>query len=257
MEELTKLLLAGAVVFASFTVEGVTGFGSTVIALPFVSMLLGLKMSIPYLCTLSMLLSVHIVLRSRKSVVWREYRFIALHVALGLPVGIFLFNRLSAPVLEVLLSCVMITVGASGFLRTWRNGREQPAPAGQGRGILMRLLLFFGGIVHGAFGTGGPFIVIYASRALPEKGLFRVTLTLLWLTMNLVRIAEWTLRGTVWNARMGQGFLVALPFVFAGIFLGDFLHRKVDERLFRLCVYGLLCLAGTVMFFSGLQKILS
>ena len=257
MEELTKLLLAGAVVFVSFTIEEITGFGSTVIALPFVSMLLGLKAGIPYLCTLSMLLSIHIVLRSRKSVVWREYRFIALHVALGLPVGIFLFNRLSVPALELLLACVMIAVGASGFSRTWRNGSDQTVPPEKGRGVLMRLLLFFGGIVHGAFGTGGPFVVIYASRALPEKGLFRVTLTLLWLTMNLVRIADWTLRGTVWNARMGQSFLVALPFVFAGIFLGDFLHRKVDERLFRLCVYGLLCLAGIVMFFTGFQKILS
>ena len=257
MEELTKLLLVGAVVFASFTVEGVTGFGSTVIALPFVSLLLGLKMSIPYLCTLSMLLSLHIVLRSRRSVVWREYRFIALHVALGLPVGMFLFDRLSAPVQELLLSCVMIAVGTSGFSKTWKNGPVCPTASGRGRGILMRLLLFFGGIVHGAFGTGGPFVVIYASRALPEKGLFRVTLTLLWLTMNLVRIADWTLQGTVWDIRMGKAFLVALPFVFAGIFLGEFLHRRVDERLFRFCVYGLLCLAGAVMFFSSLQKILS
>ncbi|MBQ9503154.1 MAG: sulfite exporter TauE/SafE family protein [Lentisphaeria bacterium] len=256
MEDLTTLLAAGAVVFCSFTLEGITGFGSSVIALPFVSMLLGLKMSVPYLCTLSVLLSLYIAFRSWRSVVWKEYFFIALHVAAGLPVGIFLFNRLSAPALSLLLACVMIAVGAGGGIRTLRKETAPPVPAGRGRGVLMRLLLVLGGIVHGAFGTGGPVVIIYASRALPEKGLFRMTLTMLWLTMNFIRIAEWTFQGTVWTAGMGKSFLVALPFVLAGMFLGDFLHRKADERIFRLCVYCVLFLAGIVMFSVNALKIL-
>lgn len=256
MEDLTILLAAGAIVFCSFTLEGITGFGSSVIALPFVSMLLGLKMSVPYLCTLSILLSLYIALRSWRSVVWKEYAFIALHVAAGLPVGIFLFNRLSAPVLSLFLACIMTVVGARGIAETRRRESVRPVPSGRGRGVLMRLLLVAGGVVHGAFGTGGPFVVIYASRALPEKGLFRMTLTLLWLTMNFIRIAEWTYQGTVWTARMGKCFLVALPFVLAGMFLGDFLHRKADERIFRLCVYCVLFLAGFVMFFANVQKLL-
>ena len=256
MEDLTILLAAGAIVFCSFTLEGITGFGSSVIALPFVSMLLGLKMSVPYLCTLSILLSLYIAFRSWRSVVWKEYAFIALHVAAGLPVGIFLFNRLSAPVLSLFLAVIMIVVGVNGIAELRRWGSVPAVPAARGRGVLMRLLLVAGGIVHGAFGTGGPIVVIYAARALPEKGLFRMTLTMLWLTMNFIRIAEWTYQGTVWTARMGKSFLIALPFVLAGMFLGDFLHGKADGRIFRLCVYGVLLLAGFIMFFTNVQKLL-
>lgn len=255
MEDFPILLAAGIVVFCSFTLEGITGFGSSVIALPFVSMLLGLKMSVPYLCTLSVLLSLYIAFRSWRFVVWKEYGFIVLHVAAGLPLGIFLFNRLSAPVLSLLLAGIMVVVGAKGVFETRKKETVPPDPAGRGRGVLMRLLLVMGGVVHGAFGTGGPFIVIYASRALPEKGLFRMTLTTLWLTVNFVRIAEWTYQGTVWTARMGKSFLVALPFVLAGMFLGDYLHSKADGRRFRLCVYCVLFFAGIVMFFSNAVKL--
>ena len=125
------------------------------------------------------------------------------------------------------------------------------------RNLPMRALLFTGGIIQGAFGSGGPFVVIYAARALPEKSLFRVTLSLLWLTTNLARLAVWIIRGTVGNAADFRMLGAALPFMAAGVLLGDYLHRKVDETRFRRCVYCVLAAAGAVMLINNLARILA
>ena len=253
MNQWLTSLLSGFTVFCTHLLEGITGFGSSVLALPFLTPLIGLKNSIPLLCVLNWFMAVYLVWRSWRAVSWREFGFILLWVGLGLPVGLLLFEVLPAQHLCVILGAAMIVIGADGSRKCLR-GNTAPAPAK--RNLFMRILLFCGGIIQGAFGTGGPFIVIYAAKALPDKSLFRVTLSLLWLVTNSVRLVVWTVQGNVWNREIALVVLAAFPFMIAGVLTGDFLHRKVNELHFRLCVYAVLCIAGAVMLVNNLRLIL-
>ena len=94
MEELLRSSAVAVIVAGAFLLEGVTGFGSTVIALPFVAMLLGIKVAVPLLCLLGLPMALYIVLRSRRSIRRREFLFIAFYAGIGIPFGIFLFDRL-------------------------------------------------------------------------------------------------------------------------------------------------------------------
>lgn len=246
MSELIRIIAVGLVVFTTFTLEGISGFGSTVLALPFIIMLLGIGQAVPLLSALGWLLAIFIIIRSRHQIDLKEYRFIALNVALGVPAGLFLSSKLPEKPLIALLVGVMFLVGIRGLAAQFR-----PLPTA---GIKparhswpMRLVLFCGGIIHGAFSSGGPVIIIYASKALPDKSLFRVTLSMLWLTVNSIMLTVWTIRGNVWSAEIGKSLLCALPFVSAGIVFGDYLHHKVNQRVFRILVYSVLCAAATVL----------
>ena len=253
MSRMLDLLLPGIVVLASFTLEGITGFGCTVIALPFAAPLLGVKTAVPYLCILSTVLSLYIVLRSFRSIVWREYLFILLCVSAGIPIGMACFYFFAPEVLSMILAVVMLSVGGRELLnlknRLISGSRVSKNP-------LMCLLLFLGGIVQGALGTGGPFVVIYSAKALPEKANLRATLSILWLTVNLIRIGDWTLQGVVWTPDMCFLLLAALPFVFAGVLLGDYLHHKVNDFYFKVSVYAVLCAGGMLMFVSNVFKLI-
>lgn len=255
MDEGLRILLSGLIVFGSFVLEGITGFGCTVIALPFITMMLGLKMTVPFLCVLGMLLSLYIVSTSGKAIQWKEFFFIALYVALGMPIGMYLFNNLSPVILCIILALFMIGVGCNGTYRTVKDHNVKKNTELPRKNWLMRLILLCGGVIHGAFGTGGPFVVIYAAKALPDKALFRVTLSLLWLTMNSIRVVEWMFQGTIWSMEMGKLLLTALPFAVAGIAAGDYLHHKVDDYRFRIIVYSVLCLTGFVMLGSNIMKL--
>jgi uncharacterized membrane protein YfcA len=210
---LTLILLLGLIVFVTQTLEGITGFGSTVLALPFAAMILGLNAAIPILAAHTWLLVIYIVIVSWRHIVWKEFGFIVLYVLVGLPIGYLLFKNLDDTYLKGILSLFMIGVGINGFYATRRQQTETPSEPVR-KSHLMRFILFLGGIVHGAFATGGPFVVIYASKALKDKALFRVSICLLWLVLNTILMIMWTIDGR-WTPEVRYGLLVSLPFCWA------------------------------------------
>ena len=90
-------------------------------------------------------------------------------------------------------------------------------------------------------------MVIYSSQALPDKRVFRVTLSLLWLSTNSIRLLKWGVSGELWNRELGGFLLWAFPVMFAGVLLGDYLHNKVSEHHFKVGVYAILVLSGIFM----------
>ena len=280
MDEIFKTLLVGFIVLVTHCLEGITGFGCTVLALPFIALLLGIKTAVPVLMVLAWILAGYIIFRSWKHIRWKEFGFIVLFVSVGLPVGIFLFDYCPEVILSALLSVFMVAVGSHGVYKTWKErpenaelddseaalelaavpvtvSEEVPAAVQQNhsKSWLIRATLLLGGMVHGAFGTGGPFVVIYATKALPEKTLFRVTLCLLWFSLNSLLLLKWTFAGDIWTSSTINYTLISLPFLLGGMFLGDWLHHKVNEYYFRISVYTVLTLSGFVMLWKVASKL--
>ena len=253
MPEWWLILLIGTVVFCTFTVEGIAGFGSTVMALPFVILLIGLKQAVPLLSSLNLLLALFLICRSRRNIVWREYLFIVLNVGAGVPVGLFMMDRLPQKILIGLLTFFTLAVGAGGIRKTLKD-RPVAADRGHKKNLLSCLILFCGGIFQGAFSSGGPLVVTYAAKAIPEKNTFRATLPLLWFTTNFIMNLKWIWAGNVWSRPLFLHFLWALPFIGAGMLLGDHLHRKVDQKKFTLLVYGLLIVVAVILGISVFRR---
>lgn len=256
MNDWMLILIIGCVVFTSFTVEGIAGFGATVMALPFVAMLTGIDKAVPMLSSLGVLLSAFIVLRSWKNLDWKEYLFIVLHVGLGVPCGLFMMDHLPKNCLIAILVCFMLFVGIRGLLGVFRNTPGKSPAAICRKNLLSRLILFLGGFIQGAFSSGGPVVVMYASKALPEKTKFRATLSSLWLTTNTIMITKWTLSGKVWTPQLFGLMCGALPFIAGGMIFGDYLHNKVDQRKFTILVYIVLLIAAFMLGGNLIRSIL-
>jgi uncharacterized membrane protein YfcA len=101
-------------------------------------------------------------------------------MAIGLPVGMYLFRAFDIIFLKkILVYFIIVTSAWQLFLRLGHKNSKKTLSQGIKR-LPYFALLIIGGIVHGMFSTGGPLVVIYASRTLPDKGQFRATLCLLW-----------------------------------------------------------------------------
>ncbi len=238
-------------VFITHCLEGITGFGCTVLALPFVVLLLGIKIAVPVLVILAWLLAGYIIIRSWKNIIWKEFLFIVLYVGIGLPIGLAMFEHLSPTILKIILAIFMIGVGIHGIIKTRAQKKilledptKLPVPK---KNLIMKGILILGGIIHGAFGTGGPFVVIYASKALQNKTLFRVTLCLLWFSLNTIMLAQWFFTGNILKKEIFYYTLYTLPFLITGMLLGDYLHHKVNEYYFKILVYIILFASGIVL----------
>ena len=240
--EMTVFWLFGLVVLVSYTLEGITGFGASVISMPFLSVLVGVGVAKPVLAGYTTLLCLFVLARYHKSVGWACYRALLPPLAVGLPLGILLYNRLPSALLLGLLAAFTLVVAARGLLLGFgvlKPGRPLSAAAG-------RLLVFGGGVMHGAFASGGPLIILYVGQRVTEKTAFRATMCMVWLTLNTVLLLQMGLAGQIGAATLRQA-LAGLPFLAAGVLAGERLHHKLNAATFTRLNYAVLLCAGLFM----------
>jgi uncharacterized membrane protein YfcA len=242
---MSPILLSGVVVLATHTLEAVTGFGCSVLAMPFVTALLGMRTGVMVITVLAWILALYFAVSKRKSIAWKQFLIIAGLMLLGLPVGMYLFRAIDSSNLETLLALFICIVAVWQLVRLSRHRKTQEPLSGR-QAVPYYLLLVLGGIVHGLFSSGGPLVVLYASRNIPDKGTFRATLCLLWTTLNTIIIAKYLQEGS-FTAPVAKTTAYLVPFVLAGIVAGERIHDKVDARTFSLIVFSMLLLTGIFM----------
>jgi uncharacterized protein len=242
---MTTLLLAGLVVFVTHALEAVTGFGCTVLALPFITALFGLKQGVMTLTILAWILALYIVAAKHKDIDWRHFGVIVAFVIAGLPIGMYLFKHVDPAPLKKVLAVFIILASSLQLLAFFAPrlaARRLPKPIGF-------ILLFLGGIVHGLFSSGGPLVVLYASKALPDKSTFRATLCLLWATLNSIIIGSYIASSAI-TADDARRTAFMLPFLALGIIAGEWAHQRVKPEAFKLIVFSMLLVTGVIMLFS-------
>lgn len=246
------IVLFGTVVLFTHFMEGITGFGCTVLALPFCIALVGINIAVPVLIVLAWLLCLYIVVIDYKHIIWKEYIRIVGFLILGLPIGMWLFSSLPEGILKRLLGIFMIIVAIRGLYMAFGpkakdTGNEANVQkTTKAKEYLLNLVLFFGGIIHGAFSSGGPFVIIYAAQALPNKSNFRATLCTVWLTLNFIMIIN-NIRQGIMTGPTLELILWTLPFLVTGMVLGNYAHNNINGDVFKKLVYVVLLLSGVFM----------
>jgi uncharacterized protein len=236
------IVLGGITVLITHALEAVTGFGCTVLALPFFTALVGVRQGVMVLTILAWILSLYIVLSNWKDIDFRQYAIITALMLCGLPLGIFLFRNADVSSLRTILAVFIVLSASVQLLKlsgVIRITKALPKP-------LAYALLVTGGIVHGMFSSGGPLVVLYATTAIPDKSRFRATLCLLWTTLNSIIITSYLVGGLLDRPVLIQGAWM-LPFLVAGIVVGEKIHYKVNARTFSYIVFSMLLFTGIFM----------
>lgn len=233
-------ILAAVVIFLAHLVVGVTGFGTAVLGLPLLAMLLGLDVGKQLLLVLSNLLYIYIIIRWRRHIDWRQLVIIALLASIGMPLGIWLYDVLPARAALMALGVFVAVVALRNLLGILP---ERRAPR-----WLAKLLLIAGGVVHGALTAGGPLLVVYADQSLRHKTTFRATLCFVWLALSSILIFDWTWQHQ-WLWPSFKYALLGFPFMLAGLAVGEALHFRVSEKMFRRCVNVILLVIALLLIF--------
>lgn len=235
------LALLAAILLVAHTAETILGFGSTLIALALGVHLVPLDQLLTVLILLGLVQSSWRIFRDHVHVAWRTLGVVILPAAgLGLLTGMWFRDAADESLLRTILGAFVIAVAGLELvlvLRGKRNARPLPPAAGLP-------VLFGGGIFHGLFASGGPLIVYFASRAIPEPVVFRSTLAVLWQVLNLTLITQLGLDGRITADTLRMTGMV-LPGALAGIVLGEFI--RVNQRVFQIMTYALLLFAGITL----------
>lgn len=228
------------VLFAAHFLGGLAAFGSTLLALPLL-LLIGweTRPAVALLVMVGLVQATLVACLTWRGVRGRTLLHILVVAGVGIPIGFLIGNVLPRRGLDMLLGLLLMAAGASRLLEHW--GRKEYRPPNW----LMNALLIVGGIVHGAFGSGGVTLTIYGRYALKDKEAFRGTLSVMWVVMNLFVLA-----GLVMEGHLGPPVsAAAMPGAFAVVlatWLGHRMARRLSQEQFTNAVAVLLCVAGVL-----------
>lgn len=231
------------IVAVAFATEAAIGFGATLLTLALGSFVVPLDELLHTVVPLNVALSAAVVVRTRRHVDLRALGSRILPaMALGFPIGLLAFERLPRAKLQIGLGIFVTALGVIELVR-------MRGPAAEGRPLPRAVgpaLLFLGGLLHGAFGAGGPPVVYVCARTLPDKHTFRGTLAALWLLLGSLLVAAYARSGHVGAASLARTALL-VPGLVLGLIGGEILHRRLPERAFRIGVFAMLAAVGVVV----------
>ncbi len=240
---LATLPLVGFV-FMAFTVEAALGFGATIVTVTLGALVMPVEVVLPAFVPLNVVLSLRLVMKYKEHVRWDLLlRRVLPLMAIGMPLGIYAFAELDAALLVRVFGGFVVALALLELLV--RRTAEAPANGGVG-GVFPVSLLVLGGVVHGAFGTGGPMVVYVCGRLLPDKGQFRATLSALWLVLNAVLVVS-HVAGDRWTSETPLLTAALVPSLLLGLVLGQHLHDRIPAASFRRVVFMMLAVAGLVL----------
>ncbi|MCB1802083.1 MAG: sulfite exporter TauE/SafE family protein [Gammaproteobacteria bacterium] len=227
--------MAAAVLLIAYFVRGLAGFGSGLIAIPLLALHLPLTLVVPLVVFLDYLASASHGLSDRAQIRWREILPLLPFTAVGVVLGLYLFQTIDTLVLAHALGIFIIAYAVYTLLARDKEtpvSRRWAAPAG-----------FLGGLTGTLFGTGGPFYVLYLKhRALP-KTQFRATFATIFLIDGAGRLSGY-LGGGFFDRDWLQLAVFAVPLMAIGLFIGGRVHTGIDQRTFQVAVSVLLIISG-------------
>lgn len=239
MSLLLLLLFTTVAFFLSAIIRQISGFGFALLSMPLITFIAGIRVATPLVAITATTIGCFVIRdcwqqADRKALLW-----LVLTGIVGIPLGVLLINHLADFWLKRSLGAFLLVYCLYSLVMP-----ELPLIQD---GPFTLLFGFIGGLLTGAFNTGGPPVVIYGTlrRWTPEE--FRSTLQLYFLVVSVMAMLGHAFAG-LWTRQIFWLYLASLPALLLGLYLGDKINLLIPKQLFNRIIYGLLFITGLLFF---------
>lgn len=239
----TTLVSVGLIVALGYTVYGLTGFGSSIVAVPLLAHFLPLKFAVPMMLVFDLFAGVLLGLKNRKHLDRGELLRLLPFLLVGMAIGATLLANASDRWLLLVLGAFVFGYACLNLLR-----RGVPAPISAKWAMPAGAV---GGVFTALYGTGGPVYTMYLARRLPDRFVLRATIGVLIFITAFVRLALFTGSGFYTQPGLLPLAFAMVPCALAGYLLGTHLHTRLPAARAAQAVWLLLVAGGASLFWRG------
>lgn len=233
---LVQFVAAALTVIWAYTVFGLTGFGSSVLAIPLLTQLMSLRTAVPMMLFFDIVLGTIMGLRNRHHVHTGELKRLVPGAMVGMLLGLLLLVYAPERPLLFVLGLFVLLHSTRSLL--FKRGFSELNPR------LALPLGVGGGMLTSMFGTGGPVYAIYLAGRLRDAAQLRATNSSLIVLSAFTRLFLFAVAGLYANAAIFILAALLMPFAFLGYLLGVGLHRRVPPAKVVNVVWIVLIVAG-------------
>ena len=229
------VMMAAPIILIAYLVRGICGFGSGLIAIPVLSLMLPLTVAVPLVVILDYLASAGQGVSLRQSIQWGEISRLIVPALIGVSVGLLIFHNADADLLPRFLGgfIFLYALYALWGPKIPRVSSWWAVPAAVS-----------GGTIGTLFGTGGPFYVSYLKARQLDKTAFRATFACIFLLDGTARVTGY-LGTAVIDIQLLVLLAMSLPVMILGMYLGGKIHTNLSAEVFTRGISILLLASGT------------
>ena len=231
-------LLCSLIFLLSGLIQGLTGFGGGLVAIPLLCLIMDVKLAVPLCIVSGLVITTVMAYELRREFDWRKILPLLVGSLPGVFAGTVLLKELDPVLINRFLGLMLISI--SGFNLIFKPRPLNPAVAwGYVAG-------FFSGGINAATGAGGPPAIIYTTLHDWKKDDIKATLTGFFVLSGYLTAAVHAASGVITGSTM-RYFLLTLPFVLLGTFVGSRISGRVNRRTYLRMVYLLLAVLGILL----------
>jgi uncharacterized membrane protein YfcA len=234
-----EILATVAILFAACMTRSSFGFGEALVAMPLLSMVIGVKDAAATVALTSIFNAIVILLTTKwHNIEWPAARYLLVGALLGIPLGVYVLVNVPESAVKLVLAALVISFAVFGLVRP-SLARLDSNVAGLGFG-------FIAGVLGGAYNTIGPPMVIFGTLRQWPAQRFRITLQTVFFPTSLV-VAGFHSANKLWTPLVIKSFLIALPFLVLAAVVGREINKRIEGARFSRCIFYLLLLIGVVL----------
>ncbi|MBN4048974.1 sulfite exporter TauE/SafE family protein, partial [bacterium AH-315-N22] len=153
---LTPLLVSIIFLLAGF-IQGVSGFGSALVAIPLLSLVIDIKAAVPLCILNSLVITTYLSLKMRRHLDSEKLLPLCLAAIPGIIVGSTILKQVSSTIIRVSLGIMLITYSLFSLFT-----KPQPRKLHKAWSWIAG---FLSGAIGAAFSAGGPPTIIYTTMS--------------------------------------------------------------------------------------------
>lgn len=231
------LLVAEPTIVAAYTIFGMVGFGTTLVAAPILAHLLPVSTLVPALALLDLVAASGARLKLGVHVQKKEVKRLLPPMICGNAIGTYILFSVPLQTLMLLLGIFVVLYALNGL---------RPKPTRPP--ISYRWAWWYGatgGVLSALFGAGGWVYSIYLLRRLDDPKAIRATQIAVLTTSAFIRVALFAVAGRYFDLDLLLLVLLLLPAMVLGLIVGNRITLQIDRKRFMQILYSVLLVTGT------------
>ena len=240
------LALSCLIIFLAAIVRGFSGFGFSLLTITALSLFYPPVEIIPSIFMLELAASANLLPSIWKDIHWKSLGPLTVGCLVATPIGVWALAHVAPAPMQIALS---IFVLVATYLM-WRGFalKTMPGP------IASTMAGAASGLSNGAFGIGGPPVILFYFASPAGNVAGRASLVAFFLATDIIGLANQSVHGLItWDTAVRA--LIFLPALLAGVWVGARSFKGTDPETFRKYVLGILAFLAVVILLKAVMQI--
>jgi uncharacterized membrane protein YfcA len=235
------LILIILIVVVSCFIQGVAGVGAVFILIPLLTLILGIKTTIPLVNFLATAANFYLAFQLRRHIPWKQVIPFLIMTVPGICIGAFFLKTANSKLIQIILGIVLVLF--SLYLLFLKPRPIQLHPAWS------YITGFVAGITGGGLGAASPPILMYTALQPWNKDFLKSFLTAYFFFCGILAFIS-HLSINLITHKVLILFGLCFPALVLGTLIGHLIYGKINEAYFKKGIIILILALGFLMICS-------